>query len=99
MRYLESCLSFAKDTSEWGGLDEYKLYTTSTGGQDWEESCDNAHDGYNVKWAFHLTKERITELADEVLADLIKAEFEQAIDENYDLQQLKSIINKAYKAT
>ena len=49
--YTESVRAFARDTAEWGGLDPYRYYTATRSG--WEETCDNAHDGIDVSWAFH----------------------------------------------
>lgn len=56
--YLESCLAFAKDTTTWDNLPRSQHYTTD-GHESWEESCDNAHGGLDVRWAFHRAEDYI----------------------------------------
>ena len=59
--YTNICIKFAEDTAEWFALDNYKFYTTSIFG--WKESCDNAHGGIDISWAFHMDGMEIRERA------------------------------------
>lgn len=95
--YLVSCLAFARESKEWMDLDEYKFYTTSENDY-WRETPGNEHDGYDVSWAFKLTEDEITKKSSRELADMIKSEFEQAIDEEFDIEQIRALINKAHDA-
>lgn len=82
--YIDNCLQFAQDTREWGGLDEYRFYSTKEFGG-WYESCDNAEGGLDVSWAFNLTAEQIRDegaqrFVDE-LTTLIRCTADQCEDE------------------
>ncbi len=59
--YTEICLRFAEDTQNDGDLDDGRFFVTYRGG--WISSCDNAHGGIGVRWAFGKTKEEILRLA------------------------------------
>lgn len=74
--YAEICKSFSKDTSEWGGLDDFKFYTTK--GASWEETSDNAHGGVDVSWAFHLPDDDIEMRAAEELFEQLMNELDLA---------------------
>lgn len=50
--YEMSVRQFVEDSQEWGGLEEYKFYTSDYNG--WTETSDNAHGGLDVSWAFQL---------------------------------------------
>lgn len=83
--YINSCLQFAEDTREWGGLNEYHFYSTTEGCGYWYESCDNAEGGLDISWAFNLTAEQIRDegaqhFVDE-LATLIRCTADQCEDE------------------
>lgn len=90
--YAEICKRFSNDTAEWGGLDEYKFYTT--GGESWEEASDNAHDGIDVSWAFHLMDEEIEMRAAEELFEQLMNELDLADSEGWDSENFKKIYNK-----
>ena len=88
--YEKICLKFAEETKEWGELEEWgKHYTTQE--DDWTESCDNAHGGYYVDWAFKKSDEFIKENAAQELLNQIKQRLEQAVDEEWDIEQIKVI--------
>ena len=59
--YCEACEQFAKDTAEWGGMQSGQMYTMQQDGT-WTETCDNAHNGPSVAWAFHETFTGIEDL-------------------------------------
>jgi hypothetical protein len=56
--YVFICKKFAFDSREWYELPDGPWFTTA-GIEEWEESCDNAHGGIDVSWAFHKTDETI----------------------------------------
>lgn len=60
--YESACRKFAEDQRSWEGLEPGQFYTTNGPG-DWKESCDNAHGGLDVSWAFYQTKRDIYNLA------------------------------------
>ncbi len=89
--YSEICKKFSSDTSDWSGLDNYSFYTTSGAG--WEETSDNAHGGVDVKWAFHLSDEEIEMRAAEELFEKLMDNIQLGIDEEYDFEQMQSIVD------
>lgn len=60
--YLNACLDFAEKSQDWLGIDRTQFYTTSVDEGGWRESCDNAHGGIAVDWAFNLSAEKVREL-------------------------------------
>lgn len=59
--YTEICLRFAEDTRNDSDLDEGRFFVTYRGG--WMSSCDNAHGGIGVRWAFGKSEAEIRRLA------------------------------------
>ncbi len=59
--YTEICLRFAEDTKNDDGLDNGRFFVTYRGG--WISSCDNAHGGVGVRWAFGKSEGEIRRLA------------------------------------
>ena len=59
--YTKICLRFAEDTKNDGDLDDGRFFVTYRGG--WMSSCDNAHGGVGVRWAFGKSAEEIRRLA------------------------------------
>lgn len=90
--YAEICKSFSKDTSEWGGLDDYSFYTTDS--SSWEETSDNAHGGVDVSWAFHLSDEEIEMRAAEELLEQLMNELNLADSDGWDSDSFKAIYDK-----
>lgn len=90
--YAEICKKFAADTAEWGNLDEFSFYTTN--GSYWKESPDNAHDGVDVSWAFHMVAEKIEQQAAEQLYELLIAEIDLAISDDWNKDSFKIIYDK-----
>lgn len=45
--YIKACQEFADDTAEWGELDDYHYYETTSCGN-WGESCDGSYGGIDV---------------------------------------------------
>lgn len=88
--YEEICLKFAEETREWGGLDESQQYTTVSY-DDWKESSDNVHGGLYINWAFHKDTAFIKENAAQELLNQIKQLIEQAVDEEWNFQQINEI--------
>lgn len=60
--YLNACLDFAEKSQDRLGIDRTQFYTTSVDEGGWRESCDNAHGGIAVDWAFKLSAEKVREL-------------------------------------
>ena len=65
--YTEICLRFAEDTKNDDGLDDGRFFVTYRGG--WMSSCDNAHDGIGVRWAFGKSETEIRRLAPQKLLE------------------------------
>ncbi len=61
--YTAICLRFAEDTRHDGTPDEGRFFVTFRGG--WMSSCDNAHGGIGVRWAYGKSKTEIRRLAPE----------------------------------
>lgn len=91
-KFAEICKKFASDTAEWGGLDEYKYYTTDV--SDWKESCDNFHNGVDVSWAFHLSAEEIEQRAAEELYERLMNEIYLADSDGWEAEKFKIIYDK-----
>lgn len=92
LNYAEICKRFSIDTAEWGNLDEYSFYTTN--GSSWKETSDNAHDGVDVSWAFHLTEEEIEMSAAEELYAQLMYEINLADCDNWDSDSFEIILKK-----
>lgn len=90
--YAEICKKFASDTAEWGGLDEYKYYTTDD--SDWKETCDNSHNGVDVSWAFGLSEDEIQMQAAEQLFEQLMAELDLADSDEWSADGFKTIYDK-----
>ena len=90
--YADICKKFSTDTAEWGGLDDYKYYTTAANG--WEETSDNAHGGVDVSWAFGLSAEGIEQRAAEELFEQLMNELDLADSDGWDADSFKSIFDK-----
>lgn len=84
--YLDICQIFARDSEAWLGIDDGAFYTTAQTSAGWEESCDNAHGGLDVSWAFHKTEKEVKEEAPGMYARLIVETVKCMIDnqESYD---------------
>ena len=91
--YTACCLKFAHDSTDWYHLDPYKFYTTESA-NGWKESCDNAHDGINVEWAFHCSDEEIKSNASKYFLDELLTSLEQAAAEEWELEQWHTIATK-----
>lgn len=65
--YTEICLRFAEDTKNDGSLDDWRFFVTYRGG--WMSSCDNAHGGVGVRWAFGKNETEIRRLAPKKLLE------------------------------
>lgn len=84
-KYLNACLDFAEKSQDWLDIDSTQCYTTSVDEGGWRESCDNAHGGISVEWAFKLSAEKVRELcpgeyAREIL-DLMRSTMYDALAE------------------
>lgn len=91
--YIMDAKKFSRDTSNLLELKDSKFYVTSkTSG--WEESCDNAYGGVDVSWAFHETEEEIEKQAVGRLYEMLIDELQLAIDEEYGLDQIQTVIDK-----
>ena len=91
--YVKSCKQFAAETAEWSDTEFDKHYTTVEP-YGWLETCDNAHGGLNVLWAFHMPEKFIEENADGAYLSSIYDDAQQLIDEDGDLHQWQAFIKK-----
>lgn len=91
-KYAEICKKFSADTADWGGLDEYKFYTVD--GSSWTETADNANNGADVSWAFHLSAVEIEQRAAEELFEKLMNELDLADSDNWDSDGYKNIYDK-----
>lgn len=91
-KYAEICKKFSADTAEWGGLDEYKFYTTD--GTGWKETADNANNGADVSWAFNLSADEIEQRAAEELFEQLMNELDLADSDNWGCDGYKNIYDK-----
>ncbi len=92
-QYVKSCQEFADDTAEWGELDDYHYYETTSCGN-WGESCDGAYGGVDVSWAFRESAEYIDYYAAENMLERLLDELQTGIDEKYDLEQFQAVVDK-----
>lgn len=91
--YVESCLKFASDSKDWGGIDGYRHYS-SDGSGGWYESCDNAQGGLDVSWAFHRGENEIIGNAPHAFIDFLLESVEQGIEEAFDDGQWSAVFNE-----
>lgn len=91
-KYALICKKFSEDTADWGGLDEYKFYTTD--GSGWTETADKANNGADVSWAFHLSSEEIEQRVAEELFEQLMNELDLADSDNWDSDGYKNIYDK-----
>lgn len=91
-KYAEICKKFAEETADWGGLDEYKFYTTD--GSGWTENTDNVNNGADVSWAFHLSADEIEQRAAEELFEQLMNELDLADSDNWGSDGYKNIYDK-----
>lgn len=82
--YADICKRFAADTKEWSRLDDSRFYTTDC--SEWCESCDNAHGGIDVSWAFHMDEKAIEEMSAEMLFELLMEKLRLALDDEWDIE-------------
>ncbi len=58
--YTAACKNFAAASADWGGLPWGRYFTTSsTTAGGWDDTCDNAHGGISVAWAYRCPPEII----------------------------------------
>ena len=68
--YTDIRLRFAEDTKNDGALDDGRCVVTYRGG--WTSSCDNAHGGVGVGWAFGKSEAEIRRLAPQKFEEFAK---------------------------
>ncbi len=82
--YIEGVKAFNKETMEWSYLDDkYQYIASGNVSEPWEKSCDNAHGGLYISWAFkkeNLTNEEILEHYYEELIDILRLDMENEVD-------------------
>lgn len=89
--YTNAAIKFAKDSADWADMDPRAFYSTSNT-DIWEETCDNAHGGLLLDWAFHLSEDEIRASAPQKMLDQLASMLDQAIDEEWDAEQLGAIL-------
>lgn len=89
--YVKSCIQFSHDTYKWAELDDTKFYTTTPNGG-WEETCDNAHGGLDVSWAFKLTSGKIKEFGPQEFVNRCCEEITALIDNEVDYDTLRDAV-------
>lgn len=93
--YEQSCLKFACETKDWGGLDTSRFFTTKENGE-WEETCDNSHGGFDVSWCFHLSTIEIKERCRAEYNKLLKEEIENTLEQETILNDWSSEETQQY---
>lgn len=66
--YTNAAIKFAKDSADWADMDPRAFYSTSNA-DIWAETCDNAHGGLLLDWAFHLSEDEIRASAPQKMLD------------------------------
>ena len=89
--YTNAAIKFAKDSADWADMDTRAFYSPS-GTDIWAETCDNAHGGLLLDWAFHLSEDEIRTSAPQKMLDQLASMLDQAIDEGWDAEQLGAIL-------
>ena len=89
--YTNAAIKFAKDSADWADMDPRAFYSTSNA-DIWAETCDNAHGGLLLDWAFHLSEDKIRASAPQKMLDQLASMLDQAIDEGWDAEQLVAIL-------
>jgi len=85
--YLLACKKFAADSADWFAIDGCRFFTTDSYALDeYIESCDNAHGGLDVSWAFHLPQEKVERLALERFINCIHGEIDAIYDDEHILR-------------
>lgn len=84
--YISAAKQFAKDTSEWGGLDNYKMYVAIDGGK-WVETCDNGEGGIAIDWAFKLPADLIEGAGSHYFFTIAMDEARRGLEEEWDAEQ------------
>lgn len=93
--YLAACQNFAKASQSWERLDQSRFFTTRSvepGG--WCETCDNAHGGIDVSWAFHLDEDRVNEDAPSMYARNIVSVVQSMIDNEVDYDTMSDVMRE-----
>ena len=91
--YTERAIQFAKDTKEWGHLDEFSHYTTGQW-EDWKETSDNAHGGIDLSWAFHENKKFKTKKEAEYFIKNLLDEVQCGVDDEWNCEDFQATINR-----
>lgn len=89
--YTTAAKRFSADSAGWGDISPYAFYTTA--GDRWAETCDNAHGGLDISWAFHENAATIEAEAPQRFLDQLADLLEQGIDEQCDAQQLSALLD------
>ena len=97
--YVKCCKHFSHDTAEYMRLRNNMMYVTGRGESSpyWNETCDNANDGVNLEWAFHLSDEEIETFAPQELLQEVLQDLENScdwIENEHDIDFLEKIIDK-----
>lgn len=67
---LECAIQFRDDTIQWYDLNYHKFYTTGNSLSKWNETSDNADDGFDISFAFHKSDEKIEDYIEKLLNNL-----------------------------
>ena len=90
--YITACKSFAADTEDWYSLEPGQFYVAN--GSDWEETCDNAIGGIDLKWAFHEEDGYIEREAPVQFCYELTQELRQGLDEDFDADQWAAVAKR-----
>ena len=91
MSYAFICKKFSSDTADWNSLTDTQFYTTR--GSEWTETPDNAHNGIDISWAFHLTDKEIDKRATDELFDIITSELINGDDTTNAIEHLSNKVD------
>ena len=91
--YKLSCIKFAEDTKDWGGLNPYSVYVATPNGE-WAESCDNHENGIPLAWAFDVPTEYINACVNSYYATEFAEEYNTGIDDGWSEDQFIALGDK-----
>lgn len=95
--YTDACIKFAKDTKNWSFLPQSgRHFTTEHSADLWTETPDNAHDGIDVSWAFHMPASSIRKYAPQVFVDSLLEDIELASNDQWEHESISEHFSEKF---
>ena len=93
--YLNACRNFAQETRNWSYLPVGRFFTTNDSEESgWTETCDNAHGGLDVSWAFGKEDDYIEKYAPGTYAGMIAQTAVDMLDNEADPDTLRDWLSE-----